>query len=244
MTSSDLADLFNGYGSDKDRNGYTSLYYILFQSLRFQPLTLLEVGIGTMIPNAPSSMLHYGLPGYAPGASLRAWRDFFPQGRIVGVDVQPDTQFQHEHRIETFLCDTTQASSVATFIQQFNNNNNIIFQINNNNIINNNILENNIINNIILENNNNNNHGTFDIIIDDGLHTDTAQLQTLTNLWPLLKEGGIYVIEDIYPHSRVSDNPNLVTAIVGNQVPIFYSGVRNNQCVIVKTYLNRQTVNF
>jgi hypothetical protein len=31
---------------------------------------------------------------------------------------------------------------------------------------------------------------------------------------------------------------------VGNQVPIFYAGIRNNQCVIVKTYLNRQTVNF
>jgi len=227
MTSSDLADLFNGYGSDKDRNGYTSLYYILFQSLRFQPLTLLEVG--TMIP------------------SLRAWRDFFPQGRIVGVGVQPVTQIQHEHRIETFLCDTTQASSVAFFINQFNeinnniNNNNYIINNDNNNnyIINNdNNNNNNIINNIL----ENNNHGTFDIIIDDG----TTQLQTLANLWPLLKEGGIYVIEDKrwLGHPQDAVNPNLVTTIVGNQVPIFYAGIRNNQCVIVKTYLNRQTVNF
>ena len=37
----------------------------------------------------------------------------------------------------------------------------------------------------------------FDIVIDDGSHNIDDQIKTLKNFWPLLKEGGIYVIEDI-----------------------------------------------
>jgi ubiquinone/menaquinone biosynthesis C-methylase UbiE len=39
--------------------------------------------------------------------------------------------------------------------------------------------------------------GTFDIIIDDGLHWIDANMRTLELFFPYLKEGGIYVIEDI-----------------------------------------------
>lgn len=102
-----LGDLFNKYGSDKDRNGYTPYYDALFKHLRHRPLRFLEIGIGTMIPDVHSSMVGYALPGYAPGGSLRAWRDYFPLGEIVGLDVQPDTQFK-EDRITTYLIDSTQ----------------------------------------------------------------------------------------------------------------------------------------
>ena len=98
-----LADLFNKYGSDKDRNGYTHFYDAIFRNLRDKPIDLLEIGIGTMIPGAPSSMVGYSLPGYAPGGSLRAWRDYFQNGNIVGCDIQPDTQFTDEPRITTRL---------------------------------------------------------------------------------------------------------------------------------------------
>ena len=37
----------------------------------------------------------------------------------------------------------------------------------------------------------------FDVIIDDGLHTWSGQQRTLTNLWPLLRPGGYYFIEDV-----------------------------------------------
>jgi hypothetical protein len=37
----------------------------------------------------------------------------------------------------------------------------------------------------------------FDIIVDDADHHPYSQLKTLWNLWPLLKNGGMYVIEDI-----------------------------------------------
>ena len=158
----DLGSLFNGYGSDKDRNGYTPIYHALWNSLRDKPIDLLEVGIGTLIPEAQSSMVGYSLPGYSPGGSLRAWRDYFRQGKIVGVDVQPDTQFTEE-RIETFLANSSNKERLDDVLGQ----------------------------------------RMFDIILDDGLHWDVVQVQTMENLWSRVKPGGYYVIEDITTGSRI-----------------------------------------
>lgn len=102
----ELDELMNKYGSDKARNGYVPMYHSFLKHLRDRPIDLLEIGIGTMIPGAPSSMVGYSLPGYAPGGSLRAWRDYFPNGHIVGADIQPDTQFVEE-RIQTVLADSS-----------------------------------------------------------------------------------------------------------------------------------------
>lgn len=107
----ELGDLFNLYGSDKERNGYVPLYQTLFRTKQEHEISLLEVGIGTMIEGAHSSMVGYALPNYKPGGSLRAWRDYFPKGSIVGLDVQEDTQFQEE-RITTHLCNSTDCTSV------------------------------------------------------------------------------------------------------------------------------------
>ena len=101
----ELDELMTMYGSDKTRNGYIPMYHTMFKQMRNKPVDLLEIGIGTMIPGVQSSMVGYSLPGYAPGGSLRGWRDYFPNGKIVGIDVQPDTQFV-EDRIETFLSDS------------------------------------------------------------------------------------------------------------------------------------------
>lgn len=45
---------------------------------------------------------------------------------------------------------------------------------------------------------------TFDVIIDDGLHTHDAQRKTFENFFPYLKEGGSYFIEDVWPWSMMS----------------------------------------
>jgi hypothetical protein len=45
----------------------------------------------------------------------------------------------------------------------------------------------------------------FDIIIDDGDHNDWAQFKTFSLLGPLLKETGVYIIEDVFvPNGRNS----------------------------------------
>ena len=190
----DLAELFNKHGSDKDRNGYSHLYSIMFDHLKDQKMNVLEVGIGTMTPNVLSSMKGYMSDEYKPGASLRAWRDYFPNSMIYGVDVQKDTQFTEE-RIQTCLADSTSSEKVNELMRGLN-----------------------------LQ---------FDIIIDDGWHLDEAQRSTLRNFFPYLKEGGIYIIEDIYPGSNLSKTPFEIRDIVG-PYEHFFVGLKNNQCVIRK----------
>jgi len=44
----------------------------------------------------------------------------------------------------------------------------------------------------------------FDFIIDDGLHTPKANAATFSNLYPLLKKGGIFYIEDVFPIDKLT----------------------------------------
>jgi len=44
----------------------------------------------------------------------------------------------------------------------------------------------------------------FDIIIDDGLHTPNANKLTFRYLSPLLKQGGHFFIEDVFPMERMT----------------------------------------
>ena len=77
----------------------------------------------------------------------------------------------------------------------------------------------------------------FDIIIDDGWHWDEAQKKTLSNFFPYLKDGGIHVIEDIYPNSNITATPCEIKNIIGNNEH-FFVGLKNNQCVIRKKQIN------
>ena len=47
--------------------------------------------------------------------------------------------------------------------------------------------------------------GTFDFIIDDGCHWHAAQTMTFSRYWPLLREGGSYFIEDVWPFDVMSE---------------------------------------
>ena len=111
----DIDDLLNKYASDKhSQNGYAPIYHGLFKHLRDAPISMLEIGIGTMLPNVYCSMYGHDLPGYRPGASLRAWRDYFahPDSTIHGMDVQPDTMITDEPKITTHLCNSTDLSAL------------------------------------------------------------------------------------------------------------------------------------
>ena len=115
----DLDEILDRHVSDKQRaNGYAPIYHAIFRHLRDRPLSLLEIGIGTLVDGAISSMhgFDHDLPGYRPGASLRAWREYFPSASIYGVDVQPDTMIVGEPRISTALCDSTDANAAAAYL--------------------------------------------------------------------------------------------------------------------------------
>lgn len=54
-------------------------------------------------------------------------------------------------------------------------------------------------------------NGRYDIIIDDASHKYNDTLAALLQLFPYLKNGGLYVIEDLhinYPMQRLLKNPN------------------------------------
>jgi hypothetical protein len=65
------------HGTDKwGFHFYTPVYHELFSHLRERPIRLLEIGIGGYI------FQNIG------GASLAMWAEYFPNGRIVGLDVE------------------------------------------------------------------------------------------------------------------------------------------------------------
>lgn len=110
-----LCELMAMHGSDKSaicnlhhgHHNYSTFYYELFKNVRNSELRIFELGIGSKNPTGKSNM---GLDG-KPGASLRAWCDFFPAARVYGADIDRDCLFS-EDRIMTFYCDQCDRKSI------------------------------------------------------------------------------------------------------------------------------------
>lgn len=114
-----LDHLCDFHGSDKGgfpehRNpypwlshSYTDFLSLLFEPWREEVNLVFECGIGTNDLSIPANMSATGVPG----ASLRVWRDFFPNAQIVGADIDKKVLFQEE-RIETFVVDQADPRSV------------------------------------------------------------------------------------------------------------------------------------
>ena len=103
-----MCRIMTKYGSDKGRlHNYTTVYSALFSERYDQPLRVLELGLGTNNPDAPSNMGVFG----SPGASLRGWRELFPHALVYGADIDRRILFQ-EDRIKTFYCDQLDQSSI------------------------------------------------------------------------------------------------------------------------------------
>jgi hypothetical protein len=79
---------------------YADFYNLLFLARREQVSKVFEFGIGTTNLSLPASMGKRG----QPGASLRVWRDYFPNAMIYGADIDRSALFTEE-RISTFWVD-------------------------------------------------------------------------------------------------------------------------------------------
>lgn len=114
-----LTSLCDKYGSDKGSynlkspyfnwaaHTYTDFYDRRFESIRETVKNVFELGIGTNNPEIPSSM---GIKGM-PGASLRVWKDYFPNAKVFGADIDPEIMFEEE-RINTFIVDQLDQNSI------------------------------------------------------------------------------------------------------------------------------------
>ncbi len=131
------------HGTDKADN--SPHYETYLRGLRDQPVTLLEIGIGG--DPTPSS----------GGASLRTWRDYFPQGRIIGVDIA-DKSPHAGNRVEVFQGSQDDPAFLRAVAGQA---------------------------------------GALDVVVDDGSHVSAHIILSFETLFPFLKPGGLYIVEDV-----------------------------------------------
>jgi hypothetical protein len=117
-----LTSLLEKHGSDKSSSkesgvhSYARFYSLLLGISRESIGTVFECGIGTTNLTLPSNMGRTG----SPGASLRAWRDYFPNAQIYGADIDREVLFEEE-RISTFYVDQLSESAITQMWSQIPN---------------------------------------------------------------------------------------------------------------------------
>lgn len=77
-TITELCHIMKKHDADKGlgTHNYTTLYHEIFQSYRNESIRLLEIG------------------REKNGASLHAWREYFPNAHIIGADIRPSNDFK------------------------------------------------------------------------------------------------------------------------------------------------------
>ena len=119
ITNKKLTELMNYYGSDKggvnkDHN-FSDYYSEIFFHKKNEEIILLEVGLGSNNLTIPSNM---GADG-SPLASLRAWRDYFKNGKIYGADIDKNI-LKNEERIKTYFVDQREQESINNLFKNIN----------------------------------------------------------------------------------------------------------------------------
>nr|QBK85244.1 MAG: methyltransferase [Iridovirus LCIVAC01] len=197
--TTELCRIMHKYGSDKSlgHHNYTKLYDNLFSERRNEKLTVLEIGIGSINPSIPSNMT--GQSNYLPGASIRGWREYFPNAHIYCCDIDLDVLdiFENDDNIQSFYLDQTNPALV-------------------NDVFNKSDLKD-------IE---------FDIIIDDGLHNFPINYMVLEILYPKLKKGGYYIVEDIINYNKSIVMFNFSKYVT---LPNPRNNVDNNLFIVKKT---------
>jgi hypothetical protein len=163
-----LCSLFNKYFSPKSYldnpkkygHSYGPHYYSLLKSGKTKFRNILEIGVGSVDQMGEWGQL---FPGYQPGASLRAWSDFFKSAKVYGIDNRQDVLFS-EGRIKCFQADQTSPRELELAIAKIRAGNDL----------------------------------SFDLIVDDGAFDVRAKTIALITLCKYLKEGGLYIIEDVH----------------------------------------------
>lgn len=134
-----LEELARKHGTDKAGHGYMPHYERHFEKFRNETFNLLEIGVHK-------------------GASLRMWKEYFPNAQIHGIDKNPAAKEFEEDRIYIQIGDQANIQ----FLNCAGAN------------------------------------PSFEIIIDDGSHKWEHQIKSFQTLFPVLADGGLYVIEDLH----------------------------------------------
>jgi hypothetical protein len=96
--------------------------------------------------------------GVYHGASLHMWREYFPNAKIIGVDINVVCKKYETDDIKIELADQSNVEHLAQLATTY---------------------------------------GPFDVIVEDGSHMWEHQTTSLRTLFPFLRSGGYYVVEDL-----------------------------------------------
>ena len=128
--SNKLTYLFQKYGSDKGAfrvkshpypwppHTYSDLYDEMWKNERHKIHKIFECGIGTNSQVVQSNMGPSGIPG----ASLYAWRDYFPNAEIYGADIDREILFK-DNRIKTYWVDQLSPEAIQSLWEEIGENN-------------------------------------------------------------------------------------------------------------------------
>lgn len=104
-----LCELAMKYGTDKCVPAkYTPVYHRLLGGSAEQVKDVLEIGI----------CAKRDIPNHRTGASLFMWRDYFPNARIVGIDIDPASMVFDE-RIRSFMIDQSSRPQLHGLMKNF-----------------------------------------------------------------------------------------------------------------------------
>lgn len=113
----ELCKIFEKYGSDKCpsiNHSYSPKYYDLLKDIRCNIKNVLEIGIGNF-----SLMSSIVGTNYIPGASLRGWKEFFPNAHVIGLDIDKNILFKEE-RISCYYTDQSSEEELLKTINEIN----------------------------------------------------------------------------------------------------------------------------
>jgi len=117
-----LCKLAFKYGTDKCpeiKHPYTPFYYDLLKDKKKSIKKVLEIGIGYYDGIDKKDIIYDPIlkRDYHRGASLKMWRDFFPNATIYGIDSRREAIFQDE-RIVTLPCDVRKETHLNYMIRK------------------------------------------------------------------------------------------------------------------------------
>ena len=119
---------------------YLDIYARYMSSMRLKVKTFVEIGVRN-------------------GASLRMWKDYFPNAIIYGIDIDPQCISSVEDRIEIIIGDQNNNTFLQNLVNKFSSG--------------------------------------IDILLDDGSHITSHQINTFNILYKLIKPTGLFIIEDL-----------------------------------------------
>jgi cephalosporin hydroxylase len=152
-----LRELGYKYNTDKvgvhTFNNKTMLdnYEMYFSSIKDKPITFLELGI-------------------LNGSSLKVWEDFFSNGKIIGLDIEPSKKQYKTNKTEIYIGSQNDPLIIDKIIKDYPEG--------------------------------------LDVVIDDASHLNELTISSFELIFPFVKPGGYYIIEDTHCTYGTDTDPN------------------------------------